>query len=96
MEEQGLNKAEYWWYLDLRRFGTVPHSGFGLGLERMVQFVDFRHVPVCWRRACRSAMMMARLAATTDGQKPLRRPPGSYLVLFSHWGRFPWTMKLCG
>ena len=39
MEEQGLNKADYWWYLDLRRFGTVPHSGFGLGIERMVQFV---------------------------------------------------------
>jgi asparaginyl-tRNA synthetase len=39
MDEQGLNKADYWWYLDLRRFGTVPHSGFGLGLERMVQFV---------------------------------------------------------
>jgi asparaginyl-tRNA synthetase len=39
MEEQGLNKADYWWYLDLRRFGTVPHAGFGLGLERMVQFV---------------------------------------------------------
>jgi asparaginyl-tRNA synthetase len=39
MEVQGLNKADYWWYLDLRRFGTVPHSGFGLGLERMVQFV---------------------------------------------------------
>jgi asparaginyl-tRNA synthetase len=39
MEEQGLNKDDYWWYLDLRRFGTVPHSGFGLGLERMVQFV---------------------------------------------------------
>ncbi len=39
MEEQGLNQADYWWYLDLRRFGTVPHSGFGLGLERMVQFV---------------------------------------------------------
>ena len=38
MEAQGLNKADYWWYLDLRRFGTVPHSGFGLGLERMVQF----------------------------------------------------------
>ena len=39
MAEQGLNKDDYWWYLDLRRFGTVPHSGFGLGLERMVQFV---------------------------------------------------------
>jgi asparaginyl-tRNA synthetase len=39
MEAQGLDSDEYWWYLDLRRFGTVPHSGFGLGLERMVQFV---------------------------------------------------------
>ncbi|MEM9185900.1 MAG: asparagine--tRNA ligase [Planctomycetota bacterium] len=39
MAEQGLNPADYWWYVDLRRFGTVPHSGFGLGLERMVQFV---------------------------------------------------------
>ncbi len=39
MQEQGLDADEYWWYLDLRRFGTVPHSGFGLGLERMVQVV---------------------------------------------------------
>ncbi len=39
MQEQGLNPADYWWYLDLRRFGTVPHAGFGLGLERVLQFV---------------------------------------------------------
>jgi len=38
MAEQDLNPEEYWWYLDLRRFGTVPHAGFGLGLERAVQF----------------------------------------------------------
>ena len=39
MREQGLEPNDYWWYLDLRRFGTVPHSGFGLGLERLVQFI---------------------------------------------------------
>jgi asparaginyl-tRNA synthetase len=39
MREQHLDPAAYWWYLDLRRYGTVPHSGFGLGLERMLLFV---------------------------------------------------------
>ncbi|MFO0921226.1 MAG: amino acid--tRNA ligase-related protein [Pirellulales bacterium] len=34
-----LAEEDYWWYLDLRRFGTVPHSGFGLGLERAIQFM---------------------------------------------------------
>lgn len=39
MAEQGIPAEDYWWYADLRRFGTVPHSGFGLGLERAVQFI---------------------------------------------------------
>jgi asparaginyl-tRNA synthetase len=39
MKEQGLDPQSYWWYLDLRRYGTVPHSGFGLGLERVLQFI---------------------------------------------------------
>jgi asparaginyl-tRNA synthetase len=39
MGEQGLDPAEYWWYTELREYGTVPHAGFGLGLERLVQFV---------------------------------------------------------
>lgn len=38
MEELGLRKESYWWYLDLRRYGSVPHAGFGLGFERLVQF----------------------------------------------------------
>jgi len=38
MKECGLNPDDYWWYLDLRRYGTVPHAGFGLGFERTVQF----------------------------------------------------------
>lgn len=39
MRESGLDPEEYGWYLDLRRFGTVPHAGFGLGLERAVQMI---------------------------------------------------------
>jgi asparaginyl-tRNA synthetase len=39
MKEMGLNPDDYWWYLELRKFGTVPHSGFGLGFERLIQFI---------------------------------------------------------
>ncbi|WP_137167534.1 asparagine--tRNA ligase [Salinimonas lutimaris] len=39
LEEMGLSKEDYSWYRDLRRYGTVPHSGFGLGFERLVAYV---------------------------------------------------------
>lgn len=39
LEEMGLSKEDYSWYRDLRRYGTVPHSGFGLGFERLVSYV---------------------------------------------------------
>ena len=39
IEELGLPKEEYWWYLDLRRFGSVPHAGFGMGFERLLMLV---------------------------------------------------------
>jgi len=39
IKEQGMELEPYWWYRDLRRFGSVPHAGFGLGFERLVQFV---------------------------------------------------------
>ncbi|KAL3743280.1 hypothetical protein ACJRO7_018564 [Eucalyptus globulus] len=38
LDDLKLNKDTYWWYLDLRRYGSVPHAGFGLGFERLVQF----------------------------------------------------------
>jgi asparaginyl-tRNA synthetase len=38
LDEMKLPKADYWWYRDLRRYGTVPHAGFGLGFERAIQY----------------------------------------------------------
>ena len=39
MKELGLNEKDYWWYLDLRRFGGVKHAGFGLGFERLIMYL---------------------------------------------------------
>ena len=39
MKDMKLNLDDYWWYLDIRKFGSIPHSGFGLGFERTVQFM---------------------------------------------------------
>lgn len=38
MQQHDLSESDYWWYVDLRRYGSVPHAGFGLGLERAVQY----------------------------------------------------------
>ncbi|GAB1457582.1 hypothetical protein MASR2M48_28900 [Spirochaetota bacterium] len=39
IKAKGLDPAIYWWYLDLRRFGSAPHAGFGLGFERLLRYV---------------------------------------------------------
>ncbi|HPP48592.1 MAG TPA: asparagine--tRNA ligase [Spirochaetota bacterium] len=39
MKEMGLNPDDYWWYMDIRKFGSAPHAGFGLGFERAIQFI---------------------------------------------------------
>jgi len=39
MDHDKMDKSGYWWYLDLRRFGSVPHAGFGLGFERAVMYI---------------------------------------------------------
>ena len=43
MDEMNISREELWWYLETRKFGTTPHGGFGLGLERLVQFVTGMH-----------------------------------------------------
>ena len=39
MRRQGLSEEDYWWYVDLRRYGSVPHAGYGMGFERLLMFV---------------------------------------------------------
>jgi len=45
LKEEGLNVKDYEWYLDLRKYGSVPHSGFGLGIERLVKWMlNLEHI----------------------------------------------------
>jgi len=39
MKFHNLKPEDYWWYVDLRKYGTVPHAGFGLGFERLLMFL---------------------------------------------------------
>ncbi len=39
MEELGMETEDYWWYLDLRRYGSTHHAGFGLGFERLIMYI---------------------------------------------------------
>jgi asparaginyl-tRNA synthetase len=39
MDEMGLDRDDYWWYIDSRRYGSVPHSGFGMGFERVIMLM---------------------------------------------------------
>ena len=39
MKKLGLDEKDYWWYLDLRKYGSTPHAGFGLGFERLMMYV---------------------------------------------------------
>jgi asparaginyl-tRNA synthetase len=58
MAEMNLDPEPYWWYRDLRRYGTVPHAGFGLGFERAVMYatgVDNIREVIPFPRAARSA-----------------------------------------
>jgi asparaginyl-tRNA synthetase len=58
MKEEGLNEEDYAWYLDLRRYGTVPHGGFGLGVERTVAWIcGLKHI----RETIPYARMMGRI-----------------------------------
>ena len=48
IKAEGLNVEDYQWYLDLRKYGSVPHSGFGIGLERIVRWVcGVEHIREC-------------------------------------------------
>ena len=52
IQELGMDMQNYWWYMDMRKFGGVKHAGYGLGFERMIMYLKMcirdRLQPMCW------------------------------------------------
>jgi aspartyl-tRNA synthetase len=66
MAERGIDNHEYAWYRDLRRYGTVPHAGFGLGFERTLCLMS-RGFPTC------ATPSLSRAPPATQGIEPRYR-----------------------
>ena len=92
MKELGLNTADYDWYLDLRRYGSVKHAGYGLGFERLLMYVtgipNIRDV-IPFPRTCGGFLMQpiaAPLLQWFDANKrllPFRQEPSAYHIWVS-------------
>ena len=81
IKEHELPQEAFEWYLDLRRFGSVPHGGFGMGIERVVSWI-------CGLEHLREAIPYPRMLyryATRDDLQVHRRIEGADLTLRSDW-----------
>ncbi len=89
MDELGMNRDDYWWYLDLRRYGGTKHAGYGLGFERMIMYltgvsnirdVSFR-TPHGGQRGFLSASHGEREKSLTLGMRRILLPAAAVVVL---------------